>query len=268
MEGDRLVVAMKSRFSLIACTIVLILCVASQIALVSAAAAYQDEFSSTTLQSFWSFTGTGSYDLTANSDYLRLTAPNGAKLSTISGSNLNAPRILQSVTGNIVEAITCVNGTFSSANYRGGLVLWANNQNFIRLEKFGSTQALMYPIIGGVESSPVTVSTGGSSNTLYLKLQKTGSTVTCSYSTTGAAYTTIGTCTFSLSDPLQIGLFAINADSSSSNFSADFNYFYINPYSVLSVLPEYPVGIFGATAAIAGAYVFFKVKGKVKPVAF
>jgi regulation of enolase protein 1 (concanavalin A-like superfamily) len=264
------VVALKRRFNIIAVTTVLILCVTSQIALASAAAAYQDEFTSGTLQSFWTFTaGTGSYSLTAHSDYLRLTAPNGAKLSTITGSNLNAPRMLQSVTGNL-EATTYVTGSFSSANYRGGLLLWANEQNFIRLEKYGSTQALMYPIINGVESSPKTVTGLTSSNTLYLKLQKTGSTVTCSYSTTGASYTTIGTCSFSLSDPLYIGLFAINADNSASSFSADFDYFHIYPYSdpLPSVLPEYPVGIFGATAAIAGAYVFFKAKSKVKPVVF
>lgn len=260
----------KSRTAVAVVATVLILCIISQIGLVSAAAAYQDEFATTALQSFWTFNnpaGTGSYSLTAHSDYLRLTAPNGAKLSTISGSNLNAPRMLQSVTGNF-EATTYVTGTFSSANYRGGLLLWANNQNFIRLEKYGSTQALMYPIINNVESSPITVTGLTSSNNLYLKLQKTGSTVTCSYSTNGVSWTTIGTSTFSLSDPLQIGLFTINADASVSTFSADFSYFHITPFSTLSVLPEYPVGIFGATVAITGAYVFFKAKNRVQPSAF
>ncbi len=92
-------VAMKSRFSLIACTIVLILCVASQIALVSAAAVYQDESAQ---RLYKAFGASQELVLRSNSklDYLRITAPNGAKLSLF-GLQLKCPRILQSVTGNI-----------------------------------------------------------------------------------------------------------------------------------------------------------------------
>lgn len=122
----------------------------------------------------------------------------------------------------------------------------------------------MYVIIGGNEVATPRANTP-SSNNLYLKLQKDGTTITASYSTDDLSWTPFGSYTFSLADPLQIGLFAINADSSASSFSADFNYFHITPSSLLSVLPEYPVGVFGAAAAIAGAYVFFKAKDRVKP---
>ncbi len=263
-------VAMKRRFSIIAVTTVLILCVASQLALVSAAAAYQDEFDSTSLQSFWTFInpmGTSSYSLTAHSDYLRITAPQNSRLGSIpGGSNQNAPRMLQPVTDSFT-ASTYVTGSFSVPNYRAGLVVWKDSTNFIVIEKYGSNQVLMYSLIGGVED----IQTAGTStgNSLHLKLIKTGTTISGSYSTDGSSWSYFAKI-FTLSDPLQVGIFTFNGDASTatSSFSADFDYFRITPSSTMSVLPEYPVGVFGATAAIAGAYVFFKAKGRVKPVAF
>jgi regulation of enolase protein 1 (concanavalin A-like superfamily) len=269
LEGDRRVVALKNGKIAAAVATVLIVCIISQIGLVAAAAGYQDEFASASLQSFWTFTnpsGTGSYSLTAHSDYLRITAAYNSKLSIVSGSNLNAPRMLQSVTSDFT-ATTYVTGSFTSANYRGGMVLWKDQNNFIRLEKYGNNQVLFYTIIGGTEAYTPPVSTT-TSNNLYLRLQKTGTTITAFYSSDGSSWTTISSYTYSSSDPLQIGLFAINADSTASSFSADFDFFHITPYSTLSVLPEYPVGIFGAAAAIAGGYVFFKAKNRVKPVSF
>lgn len=51
LEVDRLLgTLVKGKFAVIAAVAVLILCVISQLALVAADAAYQDEFTSTTLQ--------------------------------------------------------------------------------------------------------------------------------------------------------------------------------------------------------------------------
>lgn len=255
----------KSKLALITTATVMIICLVSQVAQVSAAAAYQDEFSTTTLQSYWTFAnpaGTGSYSLTAHSGYLRITAVQNSKLSITSGSNTNAPRMLQSVTGSF-SATTYVTSTgFTSANYRAGLVLWKDQNNFIRLEKYGSTQVLLYTIIEGVEAYQTASIT--SSNNLYLKLDKSGTTITGYYSTNGASWITIKSYTYTAANPLQIGLFVINADATSSSFSVDFDYFRVTPYSTVTVLPEYPVGILGASAAIVVAWVFFKVKGTTK----
>jgi regulation of enolase protein 1 (concanavalin A-like superfamily) len=257
--GDRIGLPMrKTKFALITTALVLTICLATQVAQVSAAAAYQDEFTATTLQSFWTFNnplGTGAYSLTAHSGYLRITAPVGVALAP--SSNENAPRMLQSVTGDFV-ASTYVTGSFSEDGDRAGLLLWKDASNFIRLEKWSLTKAQVYAVIGGSGTS-TQISGLTSSTNLYLKLEKIGTTVNAYYSTNGATWTLIKATTFSSSDPLQVGLFSLNVGTVSHN--ADFDYFRVTPYSTLTVLPEYPIGIFGASAAIVGAWVFFKVKG-------
>jgi regulation of enolase protein 1 (concanavalin A-like superfamily) len=268
LEGDRQVVTLrKGRFAIISITTVLVLCIASQVALVSASAAYQDEFTSSPLQSFWTFTNpatTGSYSFT-NPGYLTITAAQNSRMGTSGTSNRNAPRILQSVTDNF-DASTYVTGSFTADNYRGGILLWKDNSNFIALEKYGSDKAMIYT--GATDNNQQKTYTA--TNSLYLRLVKSGATVTGYYSTDGSTWVSIGFYSFSSSDPLQIGLFTFNGDASTttSTFSVKFDYFHITPYSILSVLPEYPVGIFGAAAAIAGGYVFFKAKNRAKPISF
>lgn len=262
MEGDRPVVSLKqSKLATATVATVLILCIISQIGLAAAAAGYQDEFTAASLQSFWTFTnpaGTGSYSLTAHSGYLRITAPINARLST---TNTNAPRVMQSITGDFV-ATTYVTGSFTD-ELRGGLLVWQDSNNFMRIEKYGTDKVLMYGIIGGAQQSPTTVTLSSGSNNLYLKYQRVGSTLTGYYSTDGSTWTAY-TGSYTFSGAIQIGLFVIDT-STTTSLSADFDYFHITPYSTLSVLPEYPVGVFGAAAAIAGAYLFFKAKDRVKP---
>jgi regulation of enolase protein 1 (concanavalin A-like superfamily) len=270
LEGDRLVgTLVKRKFAVIAVTAVLILCVTSQIALVAANPAYQDEFSSTTLQSYWTFStgaspNAGTYSL-PDSNHLRLTPTIGAAFAPT--SNFNAPKVLQSVTGDFV-ATTYVSGlVYGEDGNRAGILLYKDNSNYIRVEKWSKTQVQTYAVIAGTGlSTPVNGLT--SSTSMYLKVDKTGTSVKAYYSTTGAdgSWVLISTTTFSSSDPLKIGLYAINVGTAA--FTAEFDYFHITPYSTLSVLPEYPVGIFGAAAAIAGGYVFFKAKTKAKPISF
>jgi hypothetical protein len=77
-----------------------------------------DEFTSPTLNSFWTEAGSSSatYDLTANSGSIRITSSNSLDLG---GANDNAPRIIQSVTGDFV-ATTKVTGTLTAAGVHAG----------------------------------------------------------------------------------------------------------------------------------------------------
>jgi hypothetical protein len=268
LEGDRLVgTLVKSKFAIIAVTSVLVLCVTSQIALVAADSGYQDEFmSSPDLQTGWSFTnpaGTGSISLSTNPGYLTITATQNSRMGPTGSSNQNAPRVLQSVTGDFV-ATTYITALFTSDNYRGGLILYYDVTHFIVLEKWGSGLVKMYQLSGTSESLPLVASTG---NSVYLKLVKTGSTVTGYCGADESATTQVASFTFNYNS-VNIGLITFNGDSPTpaTSFSAKFDFFHITPHlSLTSALPEYPVGVFGAAAAIAGAYVFFKAKDRVKP---
>lgn len=254
--GDRLAVTMrKLKLTIIATTVMIILCLSSQFAQVSASAGYQDEFTESTLQSYWTFineSGTSSYSLTTNTGYLRITAPAGARLSP---GNTNAPRVLQTVTGDFV-ATTNVSGTFSS-NLRAGLLIWQNTNNFMRLEKQGTTSVLMYGNVSGSIKSPPS-NTTASCNNICLKYERIGSTVTGYYSTNNGA-SWLRCTNFTFSGTLQIGLVVLN--TATSSLSADFDYFRISPNSnVIIATPEYPMGILGVSIAIAGGWIFFKAK--------
>jgi regulation of enolase protein 1 (concanavalin A-like superfamily) len=231
---------------------VLIICLASEVGFVAAAAGYEDEFADSSLQPFWTSVdplGDCSFNLVDHTGWLRITVP--AATSTVTHalsptSNLNAPRILQTITGDFI-ATTRATAGFSQGGFRGGLLLWVDGNNFIRLERHGGGYVIMYVFIGGTaQSSPQASVT---ENTVYLKLEKTGSTVKGSYSLDGAIWNALlwndnPSCTFIAADPVQVGVFAINVYKESV-FSADFDYFRILPHDVF-VVPEYPLAIIGA----------------------
>lgn len=224
----------------------------------SAAPGYSDEFSSSTLQSFWTFTdplGTSSYSLTANPGYLRITSPTGNGFSGT--SNYNAPRVLQPVTGDFV-ATTSVSGTFSESGFRGGLLIYETNNDYFRLEKYGSNQVLMYGYIGGSPTYQA-ASTSSPDNPLYLKLERTGTTLAGYWSSDGVSWNLVKqyTTNFASADSLEIGLFTISVGSTS--FSADFAWFHITPEG-LSVLPESPLGVLALPAAVLAAYAVYRLK--------
>jgi len=258
-EGDGQGVTLKkSRFIFAIALSAVALCLLSQVNSVAAAPAYQDEFTDSSLQSFWTFTnplGTGSYSLTANSGYLRITAPTGVGLSKT--SNFNAPRMLQPVTGDFV-ATTSVSGVFSQTGFRGGLLVWKDTNNYFRLEKYGSNQVLMYGYINGVE----TYQTGtlpSNYTPLYLKLDRTGTTLNGYWSSDGTTWNLVKQYTvFNPADSLQTGLFTINVGS--TVFSADFDYFHVTPASTLSVLPETPLGVVAVVGTMFGAFAVFSYR--------
>ncbi len=247
----------QSKLLFAAVTLVVALFLTSQISIVSAAPAYQDEFTSSSLQSFWTFVnpaGGGSYSLTANSGYLQITSPTGVGLSKT--SNFNAPRVMQPVTGDFVVT-TSVSGTFSQAGFRAGLLVYKNNDNYMRFEKYGTNQVLMYGYLNGAETYQ-TLSLPSSINPLYLKIEKTGSTITSYWSQNGISWTQVKQYTnFNTVDPLEVGLFVINVGTVS--FSADFDYFHVTP-SNFSVLPESPLGAIVLPVAVIAAFAVYRLK--------
>lgn len=225
-------------------------------------AGQKDDFSSDTLQPFWKFINpenTASYNLTIHSGYLRLTAANQSTLTLT--PNQNAPRIIQSVTDDFIAA-TYVTGNFSTNNH-AGLLLWKDSGNFIRLEKWGTTQVLMYTVTDGQPNYQT--ATLPASNNLFLKLEKVGDTLTGYYSSDDVTWKNFESFTLTVSDPVDIGLLAINSNSAESSFNVDFDYFRVSPSADMYVpVPTYPLGILGASVAIVAAFLIFRFKSKAK----
>jgi regulation of enolase protein 1 (concanavalin A-like superfamily) len=254
---------MQKRSSIFLSVIALsILVIACSISCAAANPGYIDSFVNPNLLNFWTFVnpaGTSTYSLSANVGWLRITAPTGVALAPT--SNYNAPRVLQNVTGNFV-ATTCVNGSFTETGDRAGILLWKDNNNYMRLEKWGTNQVLMYGVLGGVVTSQ-SGSLPSSYNPLYLKLEKTGTTIAGYWSQTGVdgSWNLIKQFTYTAVDPVQVGLFAINVGT--VPFSADFDYFNIAPGNIF-VLPEYPIGTLAIPVAMIGAFVISKRRSKNK----
>jgi regulation of enolase protein 1 (concanavalin A-like superfamily) len=229
------------------------------ISCVFASVGYNDDFTSTSLNSYWTTAGTpaATFNTTANPGYLRITCPTGPALSPT--SNFDAPRILQPVTGDF-EATTLVGGDFTESGFRGGLLVWKDTNNYMRFEKWGTNQVLMYGVLDGT----ITYKQGtlpANYNPLYLKLEKSGTTLTSLWSTDGIAWNTLQSSTFNAADPVEVGLFAINVGS--VPFNADFDYFHITPGSMFE-LPEYSIGLLAVPLAMIAGFVVFRNRQKIK----
>ncbi|MCW4006776.1 MAG: DUF1349 domain-containing protein [Candidatus Bathyarchaeota archaeon] len=222
---------------------------------------HEDEFTNSTLQPFWTFvnpSGLGSYNLTDKPTWLTITAPGNQYIALSQKSNFDAPRILQNVTGDFI-ATTNVTGNFDQDGFRAGLLVWGDQDNYLRFEKWGRDKLLLYGYLNGFENNKHVSTT--SCDMLYLKLEKFGSTVTASYSYNEISWITIYSYTLNTVDPVEVGLFAINVGS--ATFNAEFDYFHICPNSPF-VVPEYPLGPIAIPLAIAAAVLIRKQTSKQK----
>jgi regulation of enolase protein 1 (concanavalin A-like superfamily) len=161
------------------------------------------------------------------------------------------------VTGDF-EITTSVTGTFNSTNYRGGILVWKDSSDFLRLERRGGNTVQMGGKLGSATFQYNIVTLPSDISPTYLKLEKVGSTLTGYWSSDGTTWNTVHSYTLSVSDPIDVGLFALNLGA--TPFSASFDYFDIIPPGLFS-LPEYPLlGTIAVPAAMIGAYVVYKKK--------
>lgn len=217
---------------------------------------FSDDFSGSSLYSGWTFVnpaGGGSYSLISNPGWLRITSPNNYDLG---GTNDNAPRMMQQVTGDFI-AFTKVSGTFTASSVHAGLIVYKDNTHFMRVEIRDSNVVQ----IGGKNGGSFVYSQyslGGAVTPIYLKLEKTGTTVKGSWSSDGVTWNQFGTQSLTGSDPVTVGLFVINQYATPPTFSVDFDYFTINPQ--LFVVPEYPIGTIAIPIAMAVAFITYRHK--------
>jgi regulation of enolase protein 1 (concanavalin A-like superfamily) len=224
----------------------------------AASPAYNDEFSTSSLDSFWSTTGSApsaTFDLTTTPGSHIITSQQDCDLG---GSTNTAPRILQPVTGDF-DAITYVSGSFMAAGVHAGLLVYLDDSNFIRVE-VRNPNSNTYQIggkTGGVWDSAQSI---GPAAPVYLKLTKVGSIITGYWSSDGTTWNQIGHAyAITNSESLQIGLFVINQNTPMPAFSATFDFFHIIPGGFF-VTPEYPLGTLAIPAAIGAAYLVVKRK--------
>jgi regulation of enolase protein 1 (concanavalin A-like superfamily) len=227
---------------------------------------YNDEFNTSPLNSFWTTAGSSgaTYDLTTHSGSMIITSPSSCDLG---GSNDNAPRILQPVTGDF-EATTKISGTFTAAGVHAGLLIYQDSTHFVRVEVRDVNKVQIGGKLGDNTFVATQASLGAAVNPIYLKLEKetagASSTIEGYWSSDGITWNLFGSYALTLST-FKIGLFVINQNASPATFSADFDYFHITPGNIFD-LPEYSIGIIAVPLAMIGGFLAFRSRQKIKSV--
>jgi regulation of enolase protein 1 (concanavalin A-like superfamily) len=120
-----------------------------------------------------------------------------------------------------------------------GILVWKDASNFLRLDRacgMSNTQRIVFIMARNDGWDPIDVVLSSNINPTYLKITKTVDKFTAFYSINGADWTKIGEKTFSVSDPLDVGLDVVNVYHDGL-FFADFDFFrVISPQSVTTTI--------------------------------
>lgn len=125
--------------------------------------------------------------------------------------NLSAPRLLRSVRADFVAQTVCVPGSKEKPTI-GGLLLWKDRQNYLRLNRgYAGKRDILFG--GCLANQDVIIGRGrlpaAASERVYLRLERSGERVDAFCSADGEAWFTAGHTEFPVEDSIQVGLYAI-----------------------------------------------------------
>jgi predicted ATPase/class 3 adenylate cyclase/regulation of enolase protein 1 (concanavalin A-like superfamily) len=140
-------------------------------------------------------------------DGLEIHAANGRDLWEM---NLSAPRILRKVTGDFAVQTCCmpVSGDMPTI---GGIVLWKDRENFLRLGR-GMRGEREIALEGCINNKDVCIGRGHLNpytSKVFLRLERIGMRINALCSSDGDEWFSVGHADFPVDDPVEIGLHAI-----------------------------------------------------------
>jgi len=158
-------------------------------------------------------------------DDCSFTVRNGLQIHAVSGRGLwffnwSAPRMLRSVSGDWVAQTACVPAAGKKPAI-GGLVLWKDRKNYLRLDR-GATGEHGILFMGCLGNRDVLIGrgrlpigksanrqVGESADRVFLRLERVGERVNAFCSADGDIWLTVGHVEFPVEDPVQVGMHAI-----------------------------------------------------------
>jgi tetratricopeptide (TPR) repeat protein len=170
--------------------------------------AFVDEFDEPALKSEWEWVnprGDSSYSLSSEASWLELRAASG---SDMHGSNFDAPRLLQEISGDFAAEVKMkrVSDDLPSVS---GLLVWKDEENYIRFER-GMNLKDEISLAGNVQGEYDHFGRGMlASDIVYLRLERIGDRFSAYCSSDGENWMTCGEVSFPAEDPIQIGIHAI-----------------------------------------------------------
>jgi regulation of enolase protein 1 (concanavalin A-like superfamily) len=172
--------------------------------------AFQDDFEGPALREEWQWSDPlqiNAYSLAERAGRLTLHAAEGTDLGP--NTNLTAPRLLLEVRGEFaLEARMEGDWDARDGNGGGGLVVWKDNLNLLRLEKCGMgfhyESVLLQAIVRGEFRIVGRGLLRGSA--FHLRLEREGERFTALCSADGVHWLTCGQVAFPARDPLRVGI--------------------------------------------------------------
>ena len=191
---------------------------------------FSDTFTAATLNPTWTLESPNpdsSYQMTGNG--ISITASwNDGGSDLYSGSDYNAPRLLQPVDSSLDWIIETGVAFSPTDNYQGAGILLANtNELFVNDNQFARiAERAYYPDGGGDVIRSDGAYVGYTSSTCFMRVQKSGTNYTGWYSSDGTNWVLTGTGTDTNAWPY-IGIFVIRYpwDGAQVNSTATFSYF-------------------------------------------
>ncbi len=124
-------------------------------------------------------------------------------------NNVSAPRFMHVVDGDFAVETVC-SVALPGRPAMGGLVLWKDARNFLRLA-WGAHGAHTLDLMGSLNNRDLYLGRGflPSKGHMHLRLERAGSTVRGLCSANGSEWFSVGQVDFPADDPLEVGLFAI-----------------------------------------------------------
>jgi tetratricopeptide (TPR) repeat protein len=136
---------------------------------------------------------------------LEIRAANGRDLWRL---NLSAPRLLRPIAGDFAAQTVSVPAS-AECPAMGGILIWKDPQNFLRLDK-GTREKDEISFTGCIENKDLIVGRGRlPCERVCLRLERLGSRVNALCSADGRNWFTVGHVEFAVDDPMQVGLHAI-----------------------------------------------------------
>jgi hypothetical protein len=213
----------------------LLLLAASVPALPQARNPVSDDFNSASLNtSLWTFVnpvGNGSYSL--DGSHVLLTVPAGSNHDPIFGGVDNSARIVQPI-GNVDFSVEAKFDSVASRQYQfEGILVEQDAANFLRFQAGSNGSSIVVnasKIIGSTEivaaGGPVSIPSGATS--IWLRVQRSGTTWTENWSTDGLSWNFVGSFSQTLA-PVDLGLFSGNYNptpSAAPAFTASVDHFH------------------------------------------
>ena len=197
---------------------------------ISEEVSFFDDFNTSALNTRWNIIDTdggSTFDLSVNSGWLRITTISPPWRDLYRPVGMNAPRImLFNLSGNFtIETKLMV--TTDEEWESGGILVWKDSYNFIRLDRacgMDNSQRILFVATKDGVWTPVDTILSSNINPTYLKLVWSGNLFSSYYSVDGMNWNHVGDLTFSIDDPIDIGLLLVNVYHEGT-FFADFDYF-------------------------------------------